>query len=86
MVKRVLRLPAVLDRTGFASKTSVYTGVAAGTFPAPIPLGPRSVGWLESDIDTWIDQQAAKSVPPKHAGKPPQKSRKRRSTSQSTGG
>ena len=25
-----------------------------GNFPKPIALGPRSVGWLESEISEWI--------------------------------
>ena len=27
------------------------------TFPKPIPIGPRLVGWVESEIDAWIDNQ-----------------------------
>jgi prophage regulatory protein len=26
-----------------------------GTFPRPIPLGERAVGWLESEMDSWIE-------------------------------
>nr|WP_010597693.1 AlpA family phage regulatory protein [Rickettsiella massiliensis] len=29
--------------------------VAKGEFPKPIKLGKRSVGWLESDVDAWIE-------------------------------
>jgi len=29
----------------------------AGTFPKSIPLGARAVGWLESDINKWIEEQ-----------------------------
>ena len=25
-----------------------------GVFPKPVPLGPRAVGWLESDVSDWI--------------------------------
>jgi predicted DNA-binding transcriptional regulator AlpA len=25
-----------------------------GVFPKPVPLGPRAVGWLESDVSEWI--------------------------------
>jgi len=59
-IHRVIRLPEVLRRTGIARST-VYLGVSAGTFPAPIRLGPNSVGWLESDINTWISDRIAKS-------------------------
>lgn len=49
----VLRLPVVVVRTGF-SRSSIYQRIAEGKFPAPIQLGPRAVGWLESDIEAWI--------------------------------
>jgi prophage regulatory protein len=26
-----------------------------GKFPEPVSLGLRAVGWLESDIDDWIN-------------------------------
>ena len=29
--------------------------------PAPISLGGRAVGWVESQIDTWLQQQIAAS-------------------------
>ena len=27
----------------------------SGKFPRPIPLGERAVGWLEAEIDSWIE-------------------------------
>ncbi len=45
---RVLRLPQVMAATGM-SKVSVYRRVADGSFPKQIKLGPRLVGWRESD-------------------------------------
>ncbi|HEY3706357.1 MAG TPA: AlpA family transcriptional regulator [Terracidiphilus sp.] len=54
MDEKILRLPAVKDRTGL-SRSSVYEKIAAGDFPKPISLGARAVGWLESDIEAWID-------------------------------
>lgn len=53
---RFLRLPAVQDRVG-VSKTSIYQWVADGTFPRPIPLGGRSVGWVESEVDDWMNRR-----------------------------
>lgn len=49
----IIRLPGVIERTG-RSKASIYKGVADGTFPQPLQLGPRAVGWKSSDIDAWI--------------------------------
>ena len=51
--KRVLRLPAVKNKTG-KSQTAIYADMAAGTFPQNFPIGPQTVGWLESEIDEWI--------------------------------
>jgi prophage regulatory protein len=60
MAEKIHRLPAVKDRTGL-SRSSVYEKIAAGDFPKPISLGARAVGWLESDIDAWIDNRVAVS-------------------------
>lgn len=52
----ILRRSAVEARTGLARAT-IYERVRLKTFPAPIPLGGRAVGWLESDIDEWIAER-----------------------------
>ncbi len=54
--KRVLRLPAVMERTGL-SKTSIYRLIQADEFPAAVRLGPRAVGWPAQRIDEWIDSR-----------------------------
>ena len=51
---RILRRLQVQDRTGF-SRSSIYVGVKNGTFPSPIRLGEKAVGWIESEIDAWLD-------------------------------
>ncbi len=50
MVTKFLRLPEVLIRTG-KKRSTIYQGVKDGTFPTPIKLGPRAVGWIESEIE-----------------------------------
>ncbi|QEE28582.1 AlpA family phage regulatory protein [Terriglobus albidus] len=59
-----LRLPAVQQRVPF-SKSSIYAMVAAGLFPAPRRLGARAVGWLEADVNRWVEARiaAAPEVP-----------------------
>lgn len=49
----ILRLPQVKGRTGLG-RSSIYAAAKAGTFPAPIKLGERAVGWTASSIDTWM--------------------------------
>ncbi len=61
MVQRILRRRQVEEATG-KKRSSIYADIAAGTFPAPIPIGSRAVGWLENDIQAWQDARAAKRV------------------------
>jgi len=49
----ILRRKQVEARIGL-SRSTIYDAVKAGTFPKPIPLGPRSVGWLAEEVDAWI--------------------------------
>ena len=56
MSNKILRLPIVKDRTGL-SRSSIYARIAEGTFPKQINLGTRTVGWLEADIQNWIDKK-----------------------------
>jgi len=51
--ERILRLADVKDRTGL-SRSTIYLNIANGLFPSLISLGRRCVGWLESEIDSWI--------------------------------
>jgi prophage regulatory protein len=55
----VLRARDVVRLIGLSAKT-ITRQVREGKFPAPIRLGENRVGWLRSDIDTWLQQQAAK--------------------------
>ncbi len=56
MTKRILRRPEVEQQTGL-SRSTIYARMEQGTFPKPIPLGGRLVGWLERDINEWVEQQ-----------------------------
>ena len=49
---RILRLDAVLDRTGL-SRSTLYRKVEQGTFPAQVQIAARCVGWRESAISEW---------------------------------
>lgn len=55
---RILRKPEVLKRTGI-SMSSLYNKVTDGTFPPPIPLGERAVGFVSSEVDAFIDYMIA---------------------------
>ena len=54
---KVVRLPAVEEKTGI-KKSKIYKLVREGKFPPFIKLGGgRAVGWLEDDLDKWIQHQ-----------------------------
>ena len=49
----VLRLPAVMARTGL-SRSTIYERIAAGVFPAQVRLGVRAAGWYQHEVDAWV--------------------------------
>lgn len=56
MSNKILRLPAVKSKTGL-SRSTIYARVSQGTFPAALTLGPNTVGWLEAEVERWIQSQ-----------------------------
>lgn len=46
----IMRLPALLDTYG-VSRAFIYKQIANGLFPSQVTLGPRSVGWLQSEVE-----------------------------------
>jgi prophage regulatory protein len=50
--KRFLRLPAVIELIGL-KRTVIYDRIKAGTFPAPIQIGPRAVAWDAEELAQW---------------------------------
>ncbi|MFI7859479.1 helix-turn-helix transcriptional regulator [Pseudomonas promysalinigenes] len=50
---RIIRLKEVIDLTGLARST-IYKYIAEGTFPKPVSLGDRCVGWVNSEVHDWI--------------------------------
>lgn len=50
MATKILRLPEVIARTGM-SRSTIYLRIQSGHFPKPVSLGPRMVGWPESQIE-----------------------------------
>ncbi|RUR34096.1 AlpA family transcriptional regulator [Vreelandella andesensis] len=51
---KLIRIKDVMERTGLARST-IYKYINLGQFPQPIKLGTRAVAWVESEIDTWIN-------------------------------
>jgi prophage regulatory protein len=54
--RKLLRLSAVLNRTGL-SRATTYALMNAGEFPRPVRLSSRAVAWFEDSIDNWIESR-----------------------------
>lgn len=50
---RVLRLPAVIAKTGLG-RDSIYRGGHEGWFPRPVKISERASGWIEAEIDAYL--------------------------------
>ena len=59
-IPQLLRLPAVLQVTGLARST-VYRMVADHTFPAPVRLAKRAIGWRHDDVRQWTIERPTAS-------------------------
>lgn len=52
---RILRLPDTVKKTGL-SKSGIYQRIRARTFPQPVRLGTRSVGFVEREVDAFLSE------------------------------
>lgn len=59
----LLRLPQVQRATGNLSRATIYRGVRAGTFPAPLKIGLRASAWRWGDLRKWLDAKAPAVAP-----------------------
>ena len=48
--RKIIRAKEVMKRTG-KSRVTLWRNVRAGKFPAPLELGPNSIGWYDDEID-----------------------------------
>ncbi len=55
MTHTILRLLAVKARTGL-SRSTIYLRMSEGTFPKPVSLGARAVGWVEAEVQEWVQR------------------------------
>ena len=51
---KILRMPEVCELTGLG-KSTIYKKLSEGSFPAPVRLGPRAMGWMTRDIVGWLE-------------------------------
>ena len=57
---KMIRRPVVESMTGL-SRSSLYAMMANGTFPKAIKLSERSVAWLESEVQAFLEGRIAAS-------------------------
>ena len=57
-VLRIIRLPEVEQRVGLAGE-QIAILERAKQFPGRVPLSARTVGWVEAEIDLWIQDRIA---------------------------
>lgn len=50
---------AEVEKLTTLSTSEIYRRIAAGTFPAQVTLGPKSVAWIEAEVVAWCDSLAA---------------------------
>jgi prophage regulatory protein len=55
---------AQVEREVGLKRSTIYQRIQAGTFPRPIRLGERAVGWRAADIEQFLDDPAGFRVQP----------------------
>ncbi|NRA53743.1 MAG: AlpA family transcriptional regulator [Gammaproteobacteria bacterium] len=65
MSKKFIRLPEVKSKTGL-SRSSIYLRMSNDEFPQSISLGSRAIGWLDADIEQWLDECISASKAASH--------------------
>lgn len=52
--EKLIRMHEVLKRTGFC-RAWIYRLIKLNRFPKPIKIGERAIGFIESELDAWIE-------------------------------
>lgn len=55
---RLLRIKDVVLKVGL-SKPTIYSKIRMGSFPRQVVLGPKTVAWVESEINEWLSEKMA---------------------------
>ncbi len=56
----IIRLPEVRARTGL-SRSEIYRRESLGEFPKRVKLGARTVGWVQSEVQDFIEARIRES-------------------------
>jgi prophage regulatory protein len=63
---KLLRLSEVLQKIPY-SRSAIYRLIAAGEFPPPSKIGPRTAVWTEDQVDEWIRTKICAGITPASA-------------------
>ena len=61
---RVIRIKEVCQKVGL-SRPSVLRKSREGTFPMKINVGAKAIGFIEEEVEQWLQEQAEKRKPSK---------------------
>lgn len=53
---KLIRISEVIERTGFC-RAWIYRLIKNNSFPSPVKTGERSIAFIESEVDHWIDEK-----------------------------
>ena len=56
---RLIRIALVEEQTGL-KRSTIYAGVRAKTFPAPVFLTRRATAWYETEVLAWCAERTRK--------------------------
>ncbi|MFZ7158858.1 hypothetical protein C3007_10555 [Avibacterium gallinarum] len=59
--ERFISLDEVITRTSL-SKSTIYNYMRGGKFPKSIMIASNRVVWLESEVDSWIEEKLRRRV------------------------
>jgi prophage regulatory protein len=55
---RIIRRHELTDKVGYCP-AHIYRLERAGLFPPRVHLGPRAVGWIEEEVESWLRERAS---------------------------
>lgn len=58
-VRDIILRPAEVSRLTGLSATTLWRFRKSGQFPKAIKLGEKSIGWLASEVDAWLESRLA---------------------------
>ena len=58
MDKRIIRLTEAKNLSGL-SRSSIYSLMNEGKFPQKVNIGSRAIGWVENEIQDWIEERVS---------------------------